>query len=164
MVSEMRERQRADFSAKEFARLAQATKRGDEGGDALLRGVFEALALNVGGLGRKDFLLFMLGAVQRGFLGTAAEVSSLDFDGEMQKEEGERRGDVAFQCLEYVYNEQDMFEKDEIERLASLLYFSEDYYDLLDQLPRSWDSLLGEIRTKLDLHATGERPYAYINT
>lgn len=123
-----------EFRCAEFARLAQAVPEEE----ALLRRLCDLLRARIGEMGRKEFMLFLLGCVH----------------GEVLEGEGEARepGSVASECRAYIVEEQDNFKRDEVQKIVYLLKHAPKYQYFLDDLPASWNTtkekMLDYIRAK----------------
>jgi hypothetical protein len=113
----------AEFRCGEFARLAQAVPEEE----ALLRRIADVLRQGIDEMGRKDFMFFFLGCVH----GEVLEPSEKDL---------EDPGALVKECLKYVFDEQDNFKRDEVQRIVYLLQHSKKYGFLLDSLPASWNA------------------------
>lgn len=113
----------AEFRCREFARLAQALP--EEG--AMLRTIAETLRQGIEDMGRKDFLLFLVGCVH----GEILE----DVPSEMQNPIS-----LVGQLLTYMRDEQDNFKRDEIQKIVYMLRFAPKYNHVVDALPASWAS------------------------
>jgi len=113
----------AEFRCGEFARLAQALP--EERG--MLEQVATLLRVGVDEMGRKDFLLFLVGCVH----------------GELMEETrrpNEEPGSLAFACLKYLRDEQDNFKREEVQKIIYLLHHAKKYQHLLIELPVSWNA------------------------
>lgn len=113
----------AEFRCGEFARLAQAIPEEE----ALLRRIGDVLRQSIDEMGRKDFMFFFLGCVH----GEILEPSSTDL---------KEPSALVSQCLKYVFDEQDNFKREEVQRIIFLLQHSKKYNHLLDALPVSWNA------------------------
>lgn len=117
----------AEFRCGEFARLAQALPEER----AMLQRIADLLRQTLADMGRKDFLLFLLGCVH----------------GELMEEKpaAEREHDsLASACLAYAREDQDNFKRDEVQKIVYLLWHAKQYRHLLDELPASWSALKEE--------------------
>jgi len=113
----------AEFRCGEFARLAQAVPEEE----ALLRRIADVLRQSIDEMGRKDFMFFFLGCVH----GEVLEPAEKDLkDAEA----------LVAQCLKYVFDEQDNFKREEVQRIIFLLQHAKKYSHLLDALPVSWNA------------------------
>jgi len=110
----------AEFRCGEFARLAQALPEER----MLLSNIADLLQTTMAEMGRKDFLLFLLGCVH----------------GELLEElkPGGDLGPLTAACLNYARDEQDNFKRDEVQKIVYLLHHSSKYQSLLGELPASW--------------------------
>jgi len=118
---------------------------------ALLSKIADRLQTENGGItamGRKDVILYLLGCCRSNLL----EKENLpDMDAERAKPIGERRTDKLYEILTYFFEEQDNFERDEIERIVTALwYHDEEYRNVIDILPKSWTSFVDEILVALE--------------
>jgi hypothetical protein len=113
----------AEFRCGEFARLAQALPEEE----ALLHRIAGALRPSIDDMGRKDFMFFFLGCVHGEILEPAPQ-DLKDSDSLISK------------CLEYVFDEQDNFKREEVQRIIFLLQHAKKYSHLLDELPVSWNA------------------------
>jgi hypothetical protein len=113
----------AEFRCSEFARLAQALPEEE----ALLRRICDVLRLTIDDMGRKDFMFFFLGCVH----GELLESASKDL---------KDPASLVAQCLAYVFDEQDNFKREEVQRIVYLLQHSPKYGHILDDLPVSWNA------------------------
>mmetsp|Transcript_47267 Transcript_47267/g.86797 ORF Transcript_47267/g.86797 Transcript_47267/m.86797 type:complete len:471 (+) Transcript_47267:54-1466(+) len=118
----------SEYKPGDFARLAQALP--DE--RASLERIANALLPGLEDMGRKEFSLFLLGCVH-GML--------LEIDPKAPEEEGT----LVNKCLEYMRQEQDNFQREEVERVATLLAYSSAYKHVLDHLPPSWKPIKVEV-------------------
>jgi len=125
----------AEFRCGEFARLAQALPEEQ----ALLRRIADVLRQGIDEMGRKDFMFFFLGCVH----GEVLEPDSKDLK--------DKEALVA-KCLQYIFDEQDSFKREEVQRIIFLLQHAKNYNHLLDALPASWtatkEETLDYIRAK----------------
>jgi len=112
-----------EFRCGEFARLAQALPEEE----ALLRRISDVLRHTIDEMGRKDFMFFFLGCVH----GDVLEISAASL-----KEEAS----LVAQCLQYVFDEQDNFKREEVQKIIFLLQHASRYRHLLDELPVSWNA------------------------
>lgn len=62
----------------------------------------------------------------------------------------ERRQDLLYLIFNCIRNEQDSYEKQQIERIVSLLWHSPRYSHLIDLLPASWWEYIERITTDLE--------------
>jgi len=113
----------AEFRAGDFARLAQALP---EERQTLTR-VAHNLRGGLGDMGRKDFLMYLLGLVHGEVL-------------EDRPDAGHDFGEITGACLNYIKEDQDNFKRDEVQRIVYLLHHSPKYRFLEDELPASWNA------------------------
>lgn len=113
----------AEFRCGEFARLAQALPEEQ----ALLHRIGGVLRQSIDEMGRKDFMFFFLGCVH----GEILEPASKDL---------KDPDALVSQCLNYVFEEQDNFKREEVQRIIFLLQHAKNYSHLLDALPVSWSA------------------------
>lgn len=104
-------------------------------------------ATGISMMGRKEVILYLLGCVRCDLL---ARDDIPDFDAERVKLPGERRKDKLYEIFAYFFEEQDNFERDEIERIVTALWFHEDHRSLVDNLPKSWTTFVDEILCNLE--------------
>jgi len=117
----------AEFRCGEFARLAQALPEEQ----AMLQRIADLLRQTLAEMGRKDFLLFLLGCVH----------------GELMEEQAAAErdsGSLASACLAYAREDQDNFKRDEVQKIVYMLWHAKRYRHLLDELPASWNALKEE--------------------
>jgi hypothetical protein len=151
------------FAAADFARLAQALTWAPEDPtlpaqadvdrcQRVLRATANALSPGVAEMGRTDFAMLVLGCVRGGLL---------EHDWRIQYDETGHIGDVSAwandgticgACFSYLYEEQDNFKAEEIQRLVYVFFFSPEYQHLLDDLPKSWfemkERLVEELKSR----------------
>merc|ERR1719201_277188 len=113
----------AEFRCGEFARLAQALPEEE----AMLRRICDVLRLTIDDMGRKDFMFFFLGVVHGDLL-------------EPDYKAVKDATSLVAQCLAYVFEEQDNFKREEVQRIIYLLQHAQKYQHLLDELPASWNA------------------------
>lgn len=113
----------AEFRCGEFARLAQALPEEHN----LLQRIADALRPSLPEMGRKEFMLFFLGCVHGELL-------------EAKAKEAAEPGALAFECLQYVREEQDNFKREEVQKIVYLLKHASKYEYVLDELPASWNA------------------------
>jgi len=113
----------AEFRCGEFARLAQAIPEEE----ALLRRISDVLRQGIDEMGRKDFMFFFLGCVH----GEILEPSYNDTKDPAA---------LVAQCMKYIFDEQDNFKREEVQRIIFLLQHAKTYNYLLDELPVSWNA------------------------
>jgi len=113
----------AEFRCGEFARLAQALPEEQ----SLLQRIADALQPSLQEMGRKEFMLFFLGCVHGELL-------------ETNRKEAAEPSALAFECLQYVRDEQDNFKREEVQKIVYLLKHAPKYEHLLDDLPVSWNA------------------------
>jgi len=125
----------AEFQCGEFARLAQALPEEKQ----LLERVSGLLRSTLEDMGRKDFLLFLVGCVHGQLL-------------EEQNAGSSDPGSLVSACLEYIRDDQDNFKRDEVQKIVYLLWYAERYRYLVGELPASWkatkEETLDYIRAK----------------
>jgi len=113
----------AEFRCGDFARLAQALPEERQ----LMCRIADLLRMGLQEMGRKDFLLFLLGCVHGECL-------------EKRPEGGQELGEATAALLGYIREEQDNFKRDEVQKIVYLLHFSPKYNYLVDELPASWNA------------------------
>lgn len=99
-------------------------------------------------MGRKDVILFLYGMVRCRFL-DIIETPDFDRERETRDEEG-RRKDAFYTLFEYFHEEQDFFERDELERIVTTLWFHEEYRMCIELLPKSWTPVVDEVCLMLE--------------
>lgn len=125
----------AEFRCGEFARLAQALPEERQ----LLERVAGLLRSTLEDMGRKDFLLFLVGCVHGQLL-------------EEQNAGPSDEGSLVSACFNYIRDDQDNFKRDEVQKIVYLLWYAEKYRYLVEELPASWkatkEETLDYIRAK----------------
>lgn len=116
----------AEFSPGDFARLAQALP--EEG--QLLRRIAQNLVGGFTDMGRKDFLLYLVGCVHGEVL-------------EERPEANQPYGELTQACLNYIKEDQDNFARDEVQKMVYLLHHSK-YHYLEEELPPSLNAIKQE--------------------
>lgn len=117
----------AEFRPGDFARLAQSLPEEQQ----LLGKISDLLSRRIIELGRKDFLLFLLGCVHGELLPA-------------RPEPGSAHGALTASCLSYMREEQDNFKRDEVQKMCYLLHHSPRYNFLMEELPVSWNAIKEE--------------------
>jgi len=150
------------LNAGEFARLAQALSWGADDETApsaeelarcrsVLSKTAYALLPGLTEMGRTDFSMFLMGVVRSGVLEKDWR-PEYDEQGRVPYEQWANDGTVCGQCWHYLYEEQDNFKADEIQRLIYVFFFDPAYQYLIDEFPRSWfeikESLVEELRSR----------------
>jgi len=113
----------AEFQPGDFARLAQALPEETQ----ILTRVAHNLRGGLGDMGRKDFLLFLVGLVHGEIL-------------EDRPDAGHDFGEFTRACLKYIEEDQDNFKLDEVQKIFYLLHHSKKYRFLEDEMPASWNA------------------------
>ena len=112
----------AEFACGDFARLAQALPEEAQS----MKRIAENLQQQLGDMGRKDFLLYLVGCVHGEVL-------------EARPDADQQHGPITRACLKYIKEDQDNFKRDEIQKIVYLLHHSK-YQYLEDELPASWNA------------------------
>lgn len=115
-----------EFRCGDFARLAQCLPEERQ----LLQQISDLLRPKLVEMGRKDFMLFLLGCVHGELLETPAAGDRCDRDPDS----------LTSACLQYARDEQDNFKRDEVQKLVYMLWHAKKYQPLLDELPASWNT------------------------
>ena len=113
----------AEFRAGEFARMAQALPEERQ----FLSRVAGNLRLTLPEMGRKDFLLYLLGCIHGEVL-------------EDRPDAGQDFGEITASCMNYIKDEQDNFNREEVQKIIYLLHFSPKYHYLVEEMPASWNA------------------------
>lgn len=93
----------------------------------MLRRIGDVLRQGIDEMGRKDFMFFFLGCVH----GELFESSAKDV---------KDSSSLIAQSLEYIFDEQDNFKREEVQRIVFLVHHSQNYKHLIDELPVSWNT------------------------